>query len=146
MLYKGLGDLPHFNPDLDGETVSPAVKDWRSRLLAAGGVIFSVPEYAHGLPGVLKNALDWVVGSGELVDKPVALFNASPRGTYAQASLSETLTTMTARVVPDASLTLQILTKPVDAGRIAADPGMSAALRTAILSFARAIESSMTVT
>jgi len=62
-----------------------------------------IPEYAHGVPGVLKNGLDWVVGSGELVDKPVTLFNASPRGTYAQASLTETLTVMSAKVVPEAS-------------------------------------------
>ena len=106
--YDGLGDLPHFNPDLDGETVAPAVSRWRSKLRDADGVVFSVPEYAHGVPGVLKNALDWVVGSGEFVDKPVTLFNASPRGTYAQASLTETLTVMSAKVVPEASVTLQL--------------------------------------
>src|SRR5450432_4339141 len=96
-LYDGPGNLPHFNPDLDGETVPPAVKDWRRSLQASDGVLFSVPEYAHGVPGVLKNALDWVVGSGEFMDKPAALFNGSPRGTYAQASLTETLTAMTER-------------------------------------------------
>ena len=115
VLYDGLGDLPHFNPDLDGETVAPAVSSWRSKLRDADGVVFSVPEYAHGVPGVLKNGLDWVVGSGELVDKPVTLFNASPRGTYAQASLTETLTVMSAKVVPEASVTLQLLGKPVAA-------------------------------
>src|ERR1041385_679915 len=66
VLYEGLGDLPHFNPDLDGETVAPAVSGWRSKLRDADGVVFSVPEYAHGVPGVLKNSLDWVVGSGEI--------------------------------------------------------------------------------
>ena len=75
VLYDGLGDLPHFNPDLDGETVAPAVSSWRSKLRDADGVVFSVPEYAHSVPGVLKNSLDWVVGSGELADKPVTLFN-----------------------------------------------------------------------
>jgi NAD(P)H-dependent FMN reductase len=99
VLYEGLGELPPFNPDVEGDTKSEAVAEWRQRLKAADGVVFSTPEYAHGVPGVLKNALDWVVGSGELVDKPVALFNASARGTYAQASLTETLTVMSARVV-----------------------------------------------
>jgi chromate reductase len=80
-----------------------------------------------------------VVGSGELVDKPVVLFNASPRGTYAQASLTETLTVMTARLVPEASITLQLLGKPPLAGQITADPEMSTAVRSAIVSFARAI-------
>ena len=89
-LFDGIGNLPHFNPDIDGETVSPFVTDFRAALHTADAVIFSVPEYAHGVPGVLKNALDWVVGSGELAGKPVALFNPSARGTYAQASLSET--------------------------------------------------------
>jgi NAD(P)H-dependent FMN reductase len=138
-IYDGLGDLPHFNPDLDGEAVSWAVSDWRRRLRTSDGVLFSVPEYAHGVPGVLKNGLDWVVGSGELVDKPVTLFNVSPRGTYAQASLTETLSVMSARVVYEASITLQLLAKPVNADQIAADTGMSAALRAALESFARAI-------
>ena len=139
VLYDGLGGLPHFNPDLDGETVAQAVKDWRSRLLAADGVLFSVPEYAHGLPGVLKNALDWVVGSNELVAKPVTLFNASARGTYAQASLIETLTVMSARVMTAASVTLHVLGKPLTASQIAADPEMSAALRAGLDSFVAAI-------
>jgi NAD(P)H-dependent FMN reductase len=139
-LYDGLGGLPHFNPDLDDETVSPAVQDWRRRLRASDGVVFSVPEYAHGVPGVVKNALDWVVGSGEFMDKAVTLFNASPRGTYAQASLTETLTVMTAKVVPEASITLQLMGKPLNANQIAADPEMSAALRSAIRLLAAAID------
>ena len=138
-LYDRLGDLPHFNPDLDGEAVPPVVEDWRSRLRASDGVVFSVPEYAHGVPGVLKNGLDWVVGSGEFMDKPVTLFNASPRGTYAQASLTETLTVMTARLVPESSLTLRLLGNRVRPDEIAADPEMAAALRSAVQSFARAI-------
>jgi NAD(P)H-dependent FMN reductase len=57
------------------------VKDIRTQLQISDGVLISSPEYAHGIPGVLKNALDWVVGSGELYRKPVALLNASPRDT-----------------------------------------------------------------
>ena len=62
-LFEGLGGLPHFNPDLEG-TEPPSVPDFRARLQAADGVLICSPEYAHGVPGVLKNALDWVVGSG----------------------------------------------------------------------------------
>jgi len=142
ILYDGLDDLPHFNPDIDGEMAPPAVEDWRFRLRTSDGVVFSVPEYAHGIPGVLKNALDWVVGSGEFVDKPVTLFNASPRGTYAQASLTETLTVMSAKLVSEASITLQILAKPVTADQIAADPRMSAAMHSALQAFTRAITDS----
>jgi NAD(P)H-dependent FMN reductase len=126
-LYEGLGDLPHFNPDLDNDGVDSAVTEFRRRVREADAVVFSVPEYAHGVPGTLKNALDWVVGSGEFVDKPVALFNTSPRGTFAQASLTETLAVMTARVVP--GVTLALLGKPPRAEQIAADPQMSALMR-----------------
>src|SRR5690349_21363282 len=72
ILYDGLGRLPHFNPDLDGENAVAPVAEWRARLQSADGVLISSPEYAHGVPGSLKNALDWVVGSGEFVNKPVA--------------------------------------------------------------------------
>lgn len=67
-------------------------------------MIISSPEYAHGVPGVLKNALDWLVASGELYEKPVALFSASPRATFAQVSLTETLKVMTARLVGEACI------------------------------------------
>jgi NAD(P)H-dependent FMN reductase len=100
----------------------------------AEGVIFSVPEYAHGLPGALKNALDWLVGSGEFVEKPVALFNVSARGTHAQAQLTETLTVMTARVLP--AVTLPLTGNRITAEQIAADPEMSAMLREGLAQFA----------
>lgn len=70
VLYSNLSELPHFNPDLDTETPPPAVSEFRSRLLASNGVLISSPEYAHGVPGTLKNALDWLVRSGELYEKP----------------------------------------------------------------------------
>src|SRR5438105_3807739 len=71
-LYDGLGDLPPFNPDLEGAE-PPSVLDFRARIQEADGVLISSPEYAHGVPGVLKNALDWLVGSEkiEIVGKPV---------------------------------------------------------------------------
>src|SRR5689334_14942965 len=80
--YGGLGSLPHFNPDLEGHE-GYAVADFRRQLQTSRAVLICSPEYAHGVPGVMKNALDWVVSSGELVDKPVALINASPRSTFA---------------------------------------------------------------
>ncbi len=100
-LYRGLGELPHFNQDLDIEPAPQAVAEWRIRLRNARAVLISSPEYAHGVPGSLKNALDWIVSSGEFVDKPVALLNPSPLSFHGQASLKETLTVMMARVVAD---------------------------------------------
>src|SRR5438045_1451305 len=89
ILYDGLGRLPHFNPDLDqeGGAPPPAVAELRRSLIAADAMLISSPEYAHGVPGALKNMLDWLVAAGELVDKPVALLNAAPvGGSYAQAA------------------------------------------------------------
>src|SRR4029077_15358093 len=100
MVYDGIRNLPHFNPELDKEPAPAAVSDFRSQLNSSAGVVISTPEYAHGIPGVLKNALDWVVASGELYEKPVTLFSASPYTRFAPASLIETLTVMMARLIP----------------------------------------------
>ena len=102
-LFARLEEIPAFNPDRESEPAPDAVTALRAAVAAAGAVLFSTPEYAHGVPGVLKNALDWLVGSGELYEKPVALLHVSARGTFAQASLKETLVTMGARCVFDAT-------------------------------------------
>ena len=137
-LYHGLGDLPHFNPDLEG-TEGLAVLDFRRRLQAVHAVLISSPEYAHGVPGVLKNALDWIVGSGELVDKPVALINASPQSNHAYASLAETITVMSARLVKNACVTLPFWDKSRDARGIASHPEISALLQKSLTEFVDAI-------
>ncbi len=138
-LYGGLGDLPHFNPDLE-PMEPPSVTELRSLVKWSDGLVISSPEYAHGIPGVLKNALDWLVSGEEFVGKPVALFNASPRAIHAQASLIEIVTTMAGRIVPEASITVALLGKQLDATGIMADPGISGELKSAMISFASAIE------
>jgi NAD(P)H-dependent FMN reductase len=137
-LYDGLGDLPPFNPDVDKDPAHAAVAEFRSQLRESAGVIYSTPEYAHGVPGALKNALDWVVASGELYEKPVALFSASPRAGYAQASLVETLTVMCARIVPEACIVAPLLGKNLHEHEIAAGPDLSRAVRSALRAFASA--------
>jgi chromate reductase, NAD(P)H dehydrogenase (quinone) len=119
VVYDGLGALPPFNPDLDrdGDEPAPAVAALRSEISAADGVIISSPEYAHGVPGVLKNALDWLVSYPDLAGKPVVLWNASAAGgEHAQASLVEILKTMSARVLVDDSLLAPFLRRKLEAG------------------------------
>jgi NAD(P)H-dependent FMN reductase len=121
VLYEGVGTLPHFNPDLDGEGAipPPAVQHLRGVIGEADAVVISSPEYAHGLPGSLKNALDWIVSSGELTDKPVVLLNASAAGGQrAQASLAQTLRVMGARVLENASLIEPFVRKKLSPGDI----------------------------
>ena len=141
-MYEGLGDLPHFNPDIEASN-PPSVVDLRTQLQRADGVIISSPEYAHGVPGVLKNALDWVVGTGEFVRKPVALLNASPRATYAQESLKEIISTMDGLIIPSALVTLALLGKGLDEAGIIADVDISRRLQAALIAFAEAIASSI---
>ena len=132
-IYRELADIPPFNPDRDTEAVPAAVSRFRAALQASDAVLISSPEYAHGIPGVLKNALDWVVGSGELIDKPVALVNASARATHARDALAEVLTTMSARVVPQASPTIALDGSRLDASGLTADPRVSSLLGSAIV-------------
>jgi NAD(P)H-dependent FMN reductase len=138
-IYRGLAELPPFNPDLDGESPAAPVVEFRAALRACDAVLISSPEYAHGVPGVLKNALDWIVGSGELIDKPIALINASPRATHAQASLTETLTVMSATIVPAASIAVPLAGRALDSAGIVADAELSSALRSAIGALAQAV-------
>lgn len=127
-LFRELGDLPLFNPDI--EDPSPAaVARLRTQLIAADAVVIASPEYAHGITGAMKNALDWMVGSEAFVDKPVALINASPRAVLAQAALKETITTMAAQVVEAACITLPILGSGLDEDGMLADPETATALK-----------------
>ena len=104
-ICDALGELPHFNPDLDGDDPPASVRAFRQLLESADGIIISSPEYAHGVPGSLKNALDWLVSDGTLVGKPVLIITTAPTfGEFAHAQLVETLTTMNWNVLKDASL------------------------------------------
>src|SRR3954471_13584392 len=102
VLYEGVSALSAFNPDLDtieGDRLAPAVAALRALVGSADGILICSPEYAHGIPGSLKNALDWLVGSVEFPFKPVALLKANAHSVHAQAQLVEVLTTMNARLV-----------------------------------------------
>jgi NAD(P)H-dependent FMN reductase len=128
--YDIIGELPHFNPDLDEGRPPEIVAKFRAEVAAADAVMISSPEYAHGVPGTLKNAIDWLVGGIEINGKPVALVNASARATYAQAALQETLTVMGARVV---ARTISLDgRKNLDVQAMVDDPEISSALRSVI--------------
>jgi NAD(P)H-dependent FMN reductase len=139
-IYRELADIPPFNPDLDSEKVPAAVSRFRAALHTSDAILISSPEYAHGVSGVLKNALDWVVGSGELVDKAIAVINASARATHAHASLCETLSTMSGRVIESASVTIPLAATALDADGNLGDTRLSASLASAIEVLARAVD------
>jgi len=91
LIFNGLSDIPHFNPDLDNENPPKQVVDFRKQLRETDGILICTPEYAMGVPGTLKNAIDWIVSSCEFSKKPVALITASSMGQKGHASLLETL-------------------------------------------------------
>lgn len=92
-------DLPPFDPDLEASAPLVVVR-FRAACEAAAGVLFSVPEYAFGIPGAFKNALDWTVGSGSLYRKHVALLTVAPpgRGARAREALDHVLAALDADV------------------------------------------------
>lgn len=139
-LYEGLASLPHFNPDLDVAPWPAAVVDLRARIAAADGLLICSPEYARGVAGAMKNALDWMVSVEDFAGKPVALFNASPRATHGLAALRLTLETMAARVIDEASLTVPLLYAPMSEAGIVADPALAHMLRAALAAMARVVQ------
>jgi len=138
-IYRELADVPPFNPDLDSDAAPTGVVRLRAALQACDAILISSPEYAHGVSGVLKNALDWVVGSGEIIDKPIALINTSARATHADAALRETLTTMSGRVIEEASVTIPLEGFARDADVIAQDAYLSGLLRSALAALADSV-------
>ena len=103
--YADIGALPHFNEDLYVEPLPPAVQHFRDAVGAADGLVISSSEYNHGIPGVLKNALDWASrphNGSPLRDKPVLIISSSPAftgGVRAQHQIRETLVAVVARPV-----------------------------------------------
>ncbi len=97
-----LDSLPFYDADRDVVPAPEPVAAWRQQIAAAQAVLFVSPEYGHGMPGVVKNALDWIVGSGEFGGKPCLATCAAPgrgRGLLGLASLVATLRAIDARVV-----------------------------------------------
>jgi NAD(P)H-dependent FMN reductase len=143
IFYTDIANLPFFNPDLEGkEPVS--VLRFRELIGSADGILIASPEYAHGVTGVMKNALDWLVSGEEFVAKPVALFNTSPRASHAYDALEETITVMSARIINEASITVALLGTQLDAAGIVAHPEISRAVRKSIVDFTHAIKVSET--
>jgi len=115
-IYDGLALLPHFDQDLDGDIPPETVVQFRKLLFEADGIIICTPEYAYGVPGSLKNALDWTVSSGSFVDKPTLLITASLGGESAHAAMQLILGALSANVLKEAALLIQFVRSKIDGG------------------------------
>ncbi len=140
IIYQELADLPHFNPDLEELPLLPtSVIIFRHLVKTSDGLLFSTPEYAHGLPGSFKNALDWLVGGEEFYQKPIALLNASAGAVHAQQSLMEIVKTMGGIIVSEASYKVRPFVKFLDADSVLNDPETIAGLVQSLKAFEKAI-------
>ena len=145
-LYDGLGDLPHFSPDIDVEDAPPSVATLRRQLQEADGVLICTPEYAYGVPGSLKNALDWTVSSGDFVGKPVVAISASPSmmgGDKAHASLLLTLTALSANIVEGGTLIIPLIRTKMNTNGDVSDPTTTQALRSVLAALSEAISANV---
>ena len=132
--FTGLGSLPFFNPDLEtDENLPPLALAWRDQVAAAQGVVISSPEYAHGMAGALKNALDWLVGDPRFQEKPVLVINAYAFAVHAHAQLLEVLRTMNADLRPAEGLTLPWTGARLTVQAIEADHALSGMIRDGLL-------------
>lgn len=105
-VYDHLGTLPHFD---DSAETPLEVTRFRESLKNADGVLFVTPEYAFGVPGTLKNALDWTVSSGEFIGKPTAVVVAATGGENAYHSLMLTLNAISANIGEGSTLLVSFI-------------------------------------
>jgi chromate reductase, NAD(P)H dehydrogenase (quinone) len=133
VIFNALAHIAPFNPDLEPEP--PAVERLRALVRLADGVLIATPEYAHGIPGVLKNALDWLVGTGELYGKRVVVVSGAPsaeRGAHARADLERTLRAQGADVLCSTTIAVPASAR----GRERAHPGIATEVDRVLAAFA----------
>jgi chromate reductase len=133
-VYDGLDKLPHFNPDLDGEgdAPPPPVAELRRLVGESDALLISTPEYAHGIPGTLKNALDWLVSSLEFPGIAVSVINPSAHSFHGNESLTEILRTMSAQFPDGASARIALPSRSMTADEVAANAELAQALKDVI--------------
>jgi NAD(P)H-dependent FMN reductase len=118
-IYQSLGDLPHFNPDLDTDQPPVAVADLRQRINQCDGVLICSPEYVFSVPAALKNALEWTVSSADFHNKPTALVTASSLGEKAHESLLLILKTIDAKIGENSALLISHAQTKIKNGQVA---------------------------
>jgi chromate reductase, NAD(P)H dehydrogenase (quinone) len=138
-VFDGVGQLPLFNPDTESNPTEPVLA-LQAAVQSCDALLIASPEYAHGVTGAMKNLLDWLVGFEPFVHKPVGVLNASPRTHHADAALRETLRTMSAVLVAEASVSIPLLGAHLDEQGMVRDAAVSSAIRGALLALRAAFD------
>lgn len=139
IVVGGIGDLPLFNPDRENELI-PSLEKLKKTLSESSGLILATPEYAHGISGPLKNALDWLVSGVEFSHKPIMLINTSPRASHAQESLKEVLITMSGCIIERANVSIPLLGSELDSEGITKNEEIANHLKMGLSEFCSEIE------
>ena len=121
-IYNGLRDIPAFDPGIDSDNPPPTVSDLREKVSQADGIVICTPEYAFGVPGALKNALDWTVSTGSFSGKPTALITASTGGENAHEALIKILGAIDAKLSRETTLLIQFVRSKMDDDGNITDP------------------------
>ncbi|MCO4293748.1 NAD(P)H-dependent oxidoreductase [Solitalea sp. MAHUQ-68] len=106
IIYERLKNIPAFD---DSETIPESVIHFKNSIIKADAILICTPEYAFGIPGALKNAIDWTVSSGELVGKPLGLITASSQGEKGHAAFLDVLSALSTQTPPEATLLISFI-------------------------------------
>jgi len=137
-IYNGVAEIPAFN---DSNEIPETVVAFIKLLSDADGVFFVIPEYAFGVPGALKNALDWTVSSSTAFpDKPVALITAATGGDKAHAAFLLTLKAMSTKIPEGATLLLSFIRSKLNEKNEVKDKATLDSIRTVISSLIDGIQ------
>ncbi len=142
-IYEGLKDIPVFNPDVAEQGAPAIVEDFLVQLRDVDAVVISTPEYAHGIPGVLKNALDWAVSSDALVLKPVVVTSVSTSGlggVRAHGPLVLVLSAMNANVIVQGSFNVPYAQQQFSSDLTLTDPITKKSIDVAFMALQQAVE------
>ncbi|WP_182284436.1 NADPH-dependent FMN reductase [Comamonas testosteroni] len=126
-----LDDVPLYNGDLEGDTPPPAVKWLKTAIAEADGLVICSPEYNYGIPGVLKNAIDWASRPGfasPLKDKLALIMTASPGtagGVRAQAQIRDALSATLARPLVRQHIAIANVATRIQDGKLVDEPTLN---------------------
>jgi len=138
-IYDGLATIPPFDPGLDNDTPPEQVTALREAITNADAVIICTPEYAFGIPGQLKNALDWMVSSASFSGKPTALVTASTGGENAHAALLKVLGAIDCNIIEGGTLLIPYIRSKMDSEGNITDDDTSNSLKNLTYNLLKAI-------
>jgi len=142
-IYDQIKEIPTFDPDIDDKDTPDSVRSFTSMMREYDGVIISTPEYAHGVPGALKNVLDWLVSSEVLILKPVIVTSVSTSGLGGVRSYSPLvmiLSAMNSNVVIEGSMNVPNAKNKFDSSMKLTDELSKRSIDTLFLAMRQAIE------